>query len=140
MNYWVFTVGTRDQAPPVDWLTVWPYHVYESWFARTKRPVAVSAGDRAVVYGSQGRGFIAAIEVLSHEPVPNTNERSHERFPWKLEHRLLVSKAADGNIASPQAAGINPNRIVRGPHTRIDAADYHAAVRVMLEAAAGTAG
>lgn len=135
MKHWVFTVGLRDQAPPLDWLAVWEHHVSEMWFPATKRPVSVSRGDRALVYGSQGRGFIAAVEVLSDAP-----ERNHDpRFCWKLRYRLLVSKAADGNIASPEAAGINPNRVVRGPHSEIDHDEYAHGVEVMLQAAAQTA-
>jgi hypothetical protein len=62
------------------------------------------------------RGFIAAVEVLSEEPERNTAD---DHFIWKLRHRLLVSKAAEGNVASPEAARINPpNRVVRGPHTK----------------------
>jgi hypothetical protein len=142
MNHWVFTVGTREKAPPIDWLQVWPQCTGESWFAKTKRPVAISAGDRAVIYGSQGRGFIAVVEIVSEEPELNKteNEEDRRRFPWKLRHRLLVCKSADpNNVASPQAAGINPNRVVRGPHTWIEPAEYHAAVRVLLEVAAETA-
>jgi hypothetical protein len=135
MTYWVFTVGTKDYAPPLDWLVVWPHHVNEMWFPEHKKPVSVSRGDRALVYGSQGRGFIAAVEVLSEEPEPNTDPH----YVWKLRYRLLVSKASDRYVASPADAGINPNRVVRGPHTEIDEDEYHRGVEVMLAAAARTA-
>jgi hypothetical protein len=135
MQHWVFTVGLRDLAPPPDWLAVWRHHVSEMWFPDHKRPVSVHRGDRALIYGSQGHGFIAAVEVLSDEPEPNHDPR----FEWKLRYRLLVSKAADDNIASPAAAGINPNRVVRGPHTSIEPDEYERGVARMLEAAALTA-
>ena len=137
MTYWVFTVGLRHLAPPEDWLAAWQHHVNEMWFPDWKRPVSVSRGDRALIYGSQRRGFIAAVEVLSDEPERNAAD---DHFIWKLRYRLLVSKAADRNVASPEAAGIDPpNRVVRGPHTEISEDDYHRGVAVMLEVAARTA-
>lgn len=138
MRYWVFTIGTRDHAPPVNWLEGWDWHVNEMWFPSTKRPVSVRAGDRAVIYGSHGRGFIAAVEVTSDQPEPNPRSKE-ARFPWIVKYRLLVSKAADKNVASPDDAGLNPRRVVRGPHTAITAEEYERAVRVMLDAAARTA-
>lgn len=100
--------------------------------------------DGAVVYGSQKRDFIAVVEVLSHEPEPNEDMRVpaelRQRYPWKLRHQLLVSKAADGNHATPEDAGINRQQIVRGPHTKITEDQFHAAVRVLLAAAANTSG
>lgn len=134
-QYWVFTVGTRDVAPPIDWLAQWSHHVDEMWFPSTKRPVAVQAGDRAVIYGSQGKGFIAAVEVTSTAPEPNDDPR----WPWKLKYRLLASKAADYNVASPDAAGIDSPRVVRGPHTRISEEEYHRAVAAMLQEASASA-
>lgn len=135
MQHWVFTVGLRDQAPPLDWLAEWGHHVTEMWFPDSKRPVSVSRGDRALIYGSRGRGFIAAVEVLSDQPEPN----SDLRFRWKLRYRLLVSKAADQNIALPEDAGINPNRVIRGPHSRITDDEYHRGVAEMLTAAGRSA-
>lgn len=135
-RYWVFTIGLRDLAPPVDWLARWDHHVEEMRFPRTKKPVAVHAGDRAIIYGSQGRGFIAAVEVISTEPEPNEGD---DRFPWRLRYRLLVAKAADAHVASPEDAGLNPARVVRGPHTQIDEREYRSAVHSMLAAAAATA-
>jgi hypothetical protein len=145
MNYWVFTVGRTEEPPRVDWLNQWPWHVDLSLFPGTKRPVAVSARDRAVVYGSQKKGFIAVVEVLSHEPEPNEDVRIpaelRQRYPWKLRHQLLVSKAADDNHrATPEDAGIHGQQIVRGPHTKITEDQFHAAVRALLKAAANTAG
>jgi hypothetical protein len=134
-KFWVFTVGMRDAAPPIDWLAQWRHHVDEMWFPSTKRPVAVQAGDRAVIYGSQGRGFIAAVEVTSTAPEPNADER----WTWKLKHRLLAAKAADEHVASPEAAGIDSARVVRGPHTQIDEDAYHRAVAVMLREAGHSA-
>jgi hypothetical protein len=131
MQHWVFTIGQRNMAPPVDWLARWDHHTHEMWFPRTKPPRAVSQGDRALVYGSQGRGFIAAVEVTGHEPEENNNVR----YPWKLGYRLLAMKAADDNVASPAQAGINPNRVIRGPHSTIDPDEYERGVAVMLEAA-----
>ena len=136
MTYWVFTVGLRHLAPPEDWLAVWNHHVSEMWFPNHKRPVSVSRGDRALIYGSQRRGFIGAVEVLSEAPESNPAD---PHFVWKLRYRLLVSKAADGNVASPESAGINPNKVVRGPHTEIEVEEYHRGLARLLEAAARTA-
>lgn len=135
MQYWVFTIGQRDCAPAPDWLAKWDHHVYEMWFPKTKPPRAVRPGDRALIYGSQGRGFIAAVEVTGHEPEPNDDER----YPWRLGYRLLAMKAADGHVASPADAGINPNRIIRGPHTKIEAYEYERGVDTMLAAARSSA-
>jgi hypothetical protein len=77
------------------------------------------------------RGFIAAVEVTGHEP----EENNDVRYPWKLSYRLLATKAADDNVASPAQAGINPNRVIRGPHSTIDPDEYERGVAVMLEAA-----
>jgi hypothetical protein len=55
--------------------------------------------------------------------------------PFRLGYRLLAMKAADGHVASPPDAGINPNRVIRGPHTKIEADEYERGVAVMLEAA-----
>jgi hypothetical protein len=135
MKCWVFTVGLRDQEPPVDWLAEWGHHVSEMWFPVTKRPVSVERGDRALIYGSRGRGFIAAVEVTGDQPEPNDDAR----FPYKLGYRLLVSKAADNNSALSQDADINPSRVIRGPHTEISSDEYHRGVALMLDAAARTA-
>jgi hypothetical protein len=139
MRYWVYTIGVAEQAPPFDWLVEWEWHRTEMWFPRTKRPASVSAGDRAVVYGSQGRGFLAAVEITGSEPERNPRADHRDRFPWILEHRLLVAKASDGNVASPESAGIATARIQRGPHTEIGRDDYGRAVAALLTAARGTA-
>jgi len=130
MNYWVFTIGLRDQRPPEQWLVEWPHHANEMWFPTGKPPRSINAHDLALLYGSQRRGFIGAVEVLSGTPQRNPAD-SH--FTWK--YRLLISKVADGNIAAPETAGINPNRIVRGPHSSIEEQDYRRGLAVLLEAA-----
>jgi hypothetical protein len=94
-------------------------------------PRAVEQGDRALIYGSQGRGFIAAVEVTEHKPAENDDER----YPFKLGYRLLAMKAADEHVASPADAGINPNRVIRGPHTRIEADEYKRGVAAKLATA-----
>jgi hypothetical protein len=109
------------------------------WFPRTKRPTAISAGDRAVIYGSQGSGFLAAVEITSHEPEPNPRPGHQDQFPWVRKHRLLVSKACDDNVASPESAGIRTQRIQRGPHTEIDRDEYERAISALLAAAQRTA-
>lgn len=135
MQHWVFTIGQRDAAPPLDWLARWDHHTHEMWFPRTKPPRAVSQGDRALIYGSQGRGFIAAVEVTGHAPEPNGDPR----YPWRLAYRLLVMKAADKHVALPSDAGINPNKVIRGPHSRIAPDEYERGVRLMLQAARDSA-
>jgi hypothetical protein len=141
VKYWVFTIGRKDQRPRPDWLVEWPHHLTESWFARTKRPVGVSKGDRAVVYGSQGRGFLAVVEVESDAPEPNLHPNPHEteRYPYVLRHRLLVSKRADEHLASPEDAGVNPRKIVRGPHTEISRNEYERCVAALVRAATHSA-
>ena len=109
------------------------------WFPTNKRPVSVSAGDRAVIYGSRAKGFLAAVEVTGDEPEENTDDDGKARFPSVMKHRLLVAKVADNNIASPEAADMNSRRIQRGPHSEINEDEYNRAVAVLLEAAARSA-
>ena len=135
MRFWVYTIGHADKAPPYEWLSEWEWHRTEMWFPRTKRPASISAGDRAVVYGSQGRGFIAAVEISGHEPELNPRAGHRDRFPWVLKHRLLVSKACDDNVASPEFAQISTQRIQRGPHTEIERDEYERAVAALVDAA-----
>lgn len=138
-KYWVFTIGLQDLAPPPEWLIEWDHHRYEMWFPANKRPVSVSAGDRALLYGSKGTGFLAAVEVTSHQPEENTNEGGKDRYPYAMRHRLLVAKIADDNVASPEAAGIDSRKVQRGPHTEISADEYERAVAALLEAARDSA-
>ncbi len=138
-RYWVYTIGLQDQAPPPEWIVEWGHHRTEMWFPRTKRPVSISVGDRAVIYGSQAKGFLAAVEVVGHEPEDNSDEDGKHRFPFVMRHRLLVAKLADSNVATPEAAGILSQRIQRGPHTEISADEYQVAVQTLLAAAGRTA-
>jgi hypothetical protein len=139
MRYWVYTIGHSYEAPPFEWLTEWEWHRTEMWFPRSKRPASISAGDRAVIYGSQAHGFIAAVEITGQAPEPNPREGHQDQFPWVLEHRLLVSKACDDNVASPESAGIRTQRIQRGPHTEIERDEYVRAVDALVDAARKTA-
>jgi len=139
MNHWVFTIGTRDWAPALNWLEQWGHLSHEMWFPGSKKPTGITAGDRGVFYGSHGHGFLGAVEVLSEIPEPQTREEDKDRWPWIMRHRLLVSKAADKNIASPEMAGMTTRRVARGPHTQISAEEYDSAVEQMLRAAARTA-
>jgi hypothetical protein len=109
------------------------------WFTPNKRPVSVSAGDRALLYGSQARGFLGAVEVVSHAPEPNLNDEHRAQYPWRLLHRLLVAKVADGQVASPEAAGISVRKVQRGPHTEISREEYEAGIGALLEAARAAA-
>jgi hypothetical protein len=139
-KYWVFTIGQRDHAPPEAWLAEWEHHTHQMWFPDHKKPASVQAGARAMIYGSQAHGFIAAVEVLTGVREPNTSDNPDvARHPWVLEYRLLVTKAADANVASPEEAGIPTSRIQRGPHTRIEPDEYERAVEALAAAAARTA-
>jgi hypothetical protein len=140
MRHWAYTIGHADEAPPPDWLSEWEHHRTEMWFPRTKRPISISKGDRAVIYGSRGRGFLAAVEITGAGPEKKDRVgKGGMEFPWVLEHRLLVSKACDDNVAAPESAGISTQRIQRGPHTEITRDEYEHAVEVLLEAARRTA-
>ncbi len=138
-RYWAYTIGHFDEAPPFEWLTEWEWHRTEMWFPKTKRPRSISADDRAVIYGSQGSGWLAAVEITHSRPERTPRSDHNQRFPWILKHRLLVAKACDEHVASPESAGISTQRIQRGPHTEIDRDGYERAVAVLLEAARATA-
>jgi hypothetical protein len=139
VQHWIFTIGSKDEPPPEDWLAAWGHSPGELWFPEKKRPVSVEQGDRAVLYGSS-RGFIAAVEVVSAEPEENEDGEARARWPWRLRHRVLVAKAADENVADPEAAGIDPARVRRGPTTRVDEEVYRRIVAAMLAAASASAG
>lgn len=142
MRYWAYTIGHADLAPPRDWLSPppvgWDWHRTEMWFPRSKRPVSISARDRAIICGSRAKGFLAAVEITSETPEEPDHPREGYRgieYPWVVKHRLLVSKACDENVASPESAGINTRRIQRGPHTELTPDEYERAVAVLVEAA-----
>jgi len=134
-RFWVYTIGLQDQPPPLEWLIEWEHHRSEMWFAKTKRPASISAGDRAVIYGSQAKGFLAAVEVTGEAPEANSDADGKVRFPYVMRHRVLVAKLADNSIAAPENAGIASQRIQRGPHTEIDVDEYARAVQALLAAA-----
>lgn len=134
MRYWVFTIGTRDIAPPLNWLAEWRHHTQEMWFPDHKRPATVGPRDRALIYGSRGSGLLGAVEVTTGEAEPNDDRR----YRWKLGYRLLISKAADGNVATPESAGIQRRRVMRGPHTEISEDQYRRGAAAVLRAAAQT--
>jgi len=92
-----------------------------------------------VIYGSQAKGFLAAVEVTGHAPEENADEDGQARLPYVMKHRLLIATVADANIASPEAAGIASRRIQRGPRTEINKPEYDHAVAALLEAAGGSA-
>jgi hypothetical protein len=135
LRYWAYTIGHYNEAPPLEWWKEWEWHRTEMWFPRTKRPAQISAGDRAVIYGSKGSGFLAAVEVAGSQPELNHRDGHRDRFPWIMRHRLLVAKPRDDNIATPESAGISTRRIQRGPHTGIERDEYVRAVASLLEAA-----
>lgn len=138
-RYWVYTIGLQDQAPPSEWVVEWGHHRTEMWFPRTKRPASIARGDYAVIYGSQAKGFLAAVKVVGEGPEPNPDPDGHRRFPYLLRHQLLVAKLADEHVASPHSAGISVQRIQRGPHTEISRDEYRSAVATLLRAARLTA-
>jgi len=109
------------------------------WFPGTKRPVAISFGDRAVIFGGRARGFLAAVEVVGDGPEENGDEYGRQQFPYVMRHKLLVAKLGDRNVASSEAAGITLRRIQRGPHTQINETEYEKAVEGLLEAASRSA-
>lgn len=138
-KFWVFNIGTAEETPPGDWLAAWKHHTNEMWFTPNKRPGGVSAGDRAVIHGSGGRGFVAVVEVTSAEPELNEAEDRHkrERWPWILHYRLLVAIRADDHAPSLEDVGwTNPLRLRRNPHVEIDRATYDRISHAIVEGAA----
>ena len=62
-RFWVYTISLQDKAPPLEWLVFWEHHRTEMWFPKNKRPACVSAGDRAVIYGSQAENRVSGRSV-----------------------------------------------------------------------------
>ena len=137
-RYWVYCIGTTDSPPPPNWLEEWDHHVHEMWFPRTRRPVGVSPGDRAVIHGSDGSGFLAVVEVTSPEPEPNKTDDDYgrTRWPFVLQHRLLVGILADHNAPSLDEVGWdNPRRLRRNSHVEIDQETYGRLANAVVEGA-----
>ena len=137
-NYWVFNIGTGDNAPPEDWLAAWRHHTEEMWFPPNKRPSGVRAGDRAVIHGSQRRGFLAVVEIISTEPEPNDAPKAEDRkrWPYKLRYKILVAIRADNLAPSLEDVGWdNTLRLRRQPHVKIERDVYERIARAIVEAA-----
>ncbi|MDQ3631632.1 MAG: hypothetical protein M3417_10280 [Actinomycetota bacterium] len=133
MKHWVYTIGQRDQAPPLDWMGKWGHHVHEMWFSRTKTGLGtVHRGDLALIYGSKGTGFLAAVRVTDDAPTPNPHPTGSVRYPWRMAHDLLVAKAADGFKAVPEDAGISTQRIMRGPYSGIEPEEFARGLDLLL--------
>ena len=128
MQHWLFTIGVGKVAPPLSWWVDWQHHRTEMWFPPTKRPVSIEVGDRALLNGSQRKGLLAVVEVVSHEPEPR------ERCPGKIRYRLIAAKAADGYASALEDAGINPRSTQRQPHIHISPAQYRAGVESLAQA------
>lgn len=56
---------------------------------------------------SLGRGFIAAVEIMSTEPEANTtkDEADRKRWPYKLRYKILVAIRADEHAPSLEDVG-----------------------------------
>lgn len=137
-HYWIFNIGTAEYAPPEDWLAAWRHHTQEMWFPTNKRPSGVRAGDRAIIHGSQGRGFLAVVEVISTEPEPNPTDNSQDqrRWPYRLRYKLLVAIRADSLAPSLEEVGWdNPRRLRRQAHVRTDRETYERVTAALLNAA-----
>jgi hypothetical protein len=136
VQHWLFNIGVGKTSPPLAWLVEWEHHRSEMWFPPTKRPIGIEAGDRALVNGSQRRGLLAAVQIVSHEPELNetTEEESRERWPWKIRYLLIAAKCADDNLASLEDAQINPRSTQRQPHIHLSPAQYQAGVRSLAAA------
>ncbi len=120
MRWWIKVAGTGESA-----------YTQERWDERRghmlaggsgpslfpKRP-RIARGDRLVVYASGSAAaydearFIAIEEVVSHEPEPS----GHERWPWRLETRLV--NAVDSIAAAPalREIGVSPKSLRQHSH------------------------
>jgi hypothetical protein len=137
-GYWIFSIGTGKYPPPEDWLAAWRHHTSEMWFPPNKKPSGVREGDRAIIRGSLGRGFLAVVEVISEQPEDNcTDDREDRcRWPYKLRHRLVVAIRADEHAPSLQDVGWeNPLRLRRQPHVRIDEFTYRRIAKAIVDGA-----
>jgi len=99
VQHWIFTIGTRDEPPPEDWLSAWGHSPGELWFPEKKRPVSVEQGDRAVLYGSN-RGFIAAVEVISDAIKESDNSYFFENYT-KQANAVINALKKHGYVIVP---------------------------------------
>jgi hypothetical protein len=121
--WWIKVAGTGEQA-----------YTQERWDERRERMTreghgpslfprrpGIQRGDRLVVYASgsaalygEGR-FIAVEEVLSAEPEPS----GHERWPWRLDTRLVAAVEALDRAPALRDIGVSPKSLRQHSHIRL---------------------
>jgi hypothetical protein len=137
MAYFAFTIGTAERRVPTDWLSAWTHHTREVWFPAHKRPVAVTPGSRGVLYGAGLARLIGIVETTSQAPEDNTTAAGadYERWPYRIQYRILVAVRAKAPAPRPAAVGISVRRIQRGPHTELTRDEYVRACAAIATAA-----
>lgn len=142
VGYFAFTIGTAENRVPTDWLSDWTHHTREVWFPAHKRPVAVTPGSRGVLYGAGLARLIGIVETTSEAPEDNTTAAGpdYDRWPYRIQYRLLVAIRAQAPAPKPADVGISVRRIQRGPHTALTPDEYVRACRGITAAAAEIAG
>src|SRR4051812_19148023 len=103
-----------------------------------KRP-RIGRGDHLVVYASGSAAqygearFIAIEEVLSDEPEPS----GHERWPWRLEARLLLAVDDLARAPTLREISVSPKSLRQHSHIRLTDAQGLRALELLRRCGAG---
>ena len=143
MRYWIKCSGTSQQPLDVD-----DWRLRRRAWQRNQGPVSafprrprIERGDRLVNYavGSArafGAGRIYLVEeVLSAEPEPG----GHERWPWVVEVREVLSVPRLSIAPELREIGVSPRSLSQHSHIRLSQEAGRLAERLISEARGDTA-
>ena len=133
---WLKSVGSADDQLQERWLENRDWLLEAVWFP--KHPRSIRAGDLLVYYAA-GKGKLpAVVEVAADEVQESRNHpRYSARWPWRMSVRpcLVVPSLS----AAPElgAAGIDPLRVRRQSHIRLENAELELVRKAFVPAVEG---
>lgn len=136
-RYWIANAGTSEHPPPANW-----YRAGAEWrrkwgdVAMFARRPSIEPGDRLVYHAvgsasqfKTGRIF-SVVEVIS-DPAPS----AHDRWPWQVEHRMLVPGPRLPSCPSIDDIDVAPTSLRQQSHVRISPEQGKEAERLIARAA-----